>query len=48
MIVADRATLDDSDWHCFTGFKYDPKTREWQMSKLPVHRIIEGFELLRT
>ena len=45
---ADHPKLDDADWHCFTGSQYDPKTREWQMSKLPVHRIIEGFELLRT
>ena len=26
----------------------DPKTGAWTMSKLPVHRIVEGFELLRT
>ena len=44
---ADHPKLDDSEWHCFTGSKYDPKTREWSMSKLPVHRIVEGFELLR-
>jgi adenylylsulfate reductase, subunit A len=43
---ADHPKLDDSAWHCFTGAQYDAKTREWQMSKLPVHRIVEGFELL--
>jgi adenylylsulfate reductase, subunit A len=45
---ADHPKLDDGDWHCFTGSRYDPRTREWQMSKLPVHRIIPGFELLRS
>jgi len=45
---ADHPKLDDTDWHCFTGSQYDPKTSEWQMSKIPVHRIVEGFELLRT
>jgi adenylylsulfate reductase subunit A len=43
----DYPKLDDSDWHCFTGSQYDPKSRAWTMSKLPVHRIVEGFELLR-
>ena len=45
---ADHPKLDDADSHVFTGSQYDPKTREWTMSKLPVHRIVEGFELLRT
>ena len=45
---ADHPKLDDRDWHCFTGSQYDPKSGEWEMSKLPVHRIVEGFELLRT
>jgi adenylylsulfate reductase subunit A len=40
--------LDDSEWHCFTGSQYDAKSGEWNMSKLPVHRIVPGFELLRT
>lgn len=44
----DYPKLDDSEWHCFTGSQYDPKSKEWTMSKLPVHRIVEGFELLRT
>jgi len=44
---ADRPKLDDAEWHCFTGSQFDPKTREWTMSKIPVHRIVEGFELLR-
>src|ERR1700687_3041106 len=39
--------LDDSDWPCFTGSQYEAKTGEWQMSKLSVHRIVPGFELLR-
>jgi adenylylsulfate reductase subunit A len=43
---ADYPKLDDAEWHCFTGSQYDPKTGEWQMSKLPVHRIVPGFELL--
>ena len=43
----DYPKLDDGDWHCFTGSKYDPTSRAWTMSKLPVHRIIPGFELLR-
>ena len=44
----DYPKLDDSEWHCFTGSQYDPKSRQWQMSKIPVHRIVPGFELLRT
>jgi adenylylsulfate reductase subunit A len=43
---ADHPKLDDAEWHCFTGSRYDANTREWQMSKLPVHRIVPGFELL--
>ncbi len=42
----DYPKLDDAEWHCFTGSQYDPRTREWQMSKLPVHRIVEGFDLV--
>ena len=45
---AEHPKLDDCEWHCFTGSQYDSKTGEWKMSKLPVHRIVEGFELLRT
>ena len=37
---ADYPKLDDAEWHVFTGSQYDAKTGEWQMSKLPVHRII--------
>jgi len=44
----DYPKLDDNEWHCFTGSEYDPRSREWKMSKLPVHRIVPGFELLRT
>ena len=44
---ADYPKLDDRDWHCFTGSNYDPKTGDWKMSKLPVHRIVPGFELLK-
>lgn len=44
---ADYPKLDDGEWQCFTGSQYDAKTREWKMSKLPVHRIVPGFELLR-
>jgi adenylylsulfate reductase subunit A len=43
---ADHPKLDDSEWHVFTGSQYDAKTGEWRMSKLPVHRIVPGFELL--
>jgi adenylylsulfate reductase subunit A len=42
----DYPKLDDGGWHCFTGSQYDAKTGAWDMSKLPVHRIVEGFELL--
>ena len=45
---ADHPKLDDADWHVFTGSQVNPKTGEWTMSKIPVHRIVEGFELLRT
>jgi adenylylsulfate reductase, subunit A len=43
----DYPKLDDSQWHCFTGSEYDAQSGEWRMSKLPVHRIVPGFELLR-
>ncbi len=43
---ADYPKLDDAEWHVFTASRYDAKTREWQMSKFPVHRIFPGFELL--
>jgi adenylylsulfate reductase subunit A len=33
--------LDDDNWHCFTGSKYDRKSGAWTMSKLPVHHIID-------
>ena len=45
---ADHPKLDDGEWHCFTGSQYDAATGEWRMSKLPVHRIVEGFELLQS
>ena len=38
---ADYPKLDDTDWHVFTASRYDPKTGEWHMSKLPVHHIID-------
>jgi len=37
---ADHPKLDDTDWHVFTGSKYDATTGEWQMSKLPVHHFV--------
>ncbi len=45
---ADYPKLDDGDWHCFTGSQYDARTKQWEMSKLPVHRIVPGFELLKS
>lgn len=39
---AGRPKLDDADWHVFTGSQYDPKTGEWNMSKLPVHHIVQA------
>jgi adenylylsulfate reductase subunit A len=38
---ADHPKLVDPDWHVFTASEYDAKTGEWQMTKLPVHHIIE-------
>ena len=32
--------LDDADWHVFTASRYDAKSGEWQLSRLPVHHII--------
>jgi len=32
--------LDDAKWHAFTASRYDAKTGEWQMGRLPVHHII--------
>ncbi len=37
----DHPKLDDATWHVFTASQYDPAAGEWQMSKLPVHHIIE-------
>jgi len=37
---ADHPKLDDDAWHVFTGSRYDARTGEWQMSKLPVHHIV--------
>jgi adenylylsulfate reductase subunit A len=37
---ADYPKLDDNDWHVFTGSRYDPKTGEWHLEKLPVHHLI--------
>jgi adenylylsulfate reductase subunit A len=37
---ADHPKLDDDEWHVFTGSRYDARTGEWRMSKLPVHHII--------
>jgi adenylylsulfate reductase subunit A len=37
---ADHPKLDDAEWHVFTGSRYDARTGDWQMSKLPVHHII--------
>jgi adenylylsulfate reductase subunit A len=44
---SDYPRLDDAEWHCFTASEYDARTREWRMSKIPVHRIVSGFELLK-
>jgi adenylylsulfate reductase subunit A len=38
---ADHPKLDDTDWHVFTASRYDPKTGDWQLGKLPVHHIID-------
>lgn len=37
----DHPKLDDDDWHVFTSSQFDPKTGEWEMTKLPVHHIIK-------
>jgi adenylylsulfate reductase subunit A len=37
---ADHPKLVDPDWHVFTASRYDAKSGEWQMSRLPVHHII--------
>lgn len=38
---ADYPQLDDAAWHVFTASRYDPESGEWQMSKLPVHHIVD-------
>ncbi|WP_275098767.1 adenylyl-sulfate reductase subunit alpha [Sedimenticola hydrogenitrophicus] len=38
---ADYPKLDDVEWHVFTASRYDPKSGEWDMSKLPVHHIVD-------
>ncbi len=38
---ADHPKLDDDEWHVFTKSKYDANTGEWQMSKLPVHHVVQ-------
>ena len=37
----DHPKLNDDDWHVFTSSQYDPRTGEWEMTKLPVHHIIK-------
>jgi adenylylsulfate reductase subunit A len=37
----DHPRLDDTEWHVFTASRYDAKTGEWHMSKLPVHHIVK-------
>lgn len=37
----DYPKLDDAGWHAFTASRYDAASGEWQMSKLPVHHIVE-------
>jgi adenylylsulfate reductase subunit A len=37
----DYPKLDDAEWHAFTASQYDVKSGEWEMSKLPVHHIVE-------
>ncbi|NTV94064.1 MAG: adenylyl-sulfate reductase subunit alpha [Thiobacillus sp.] len=36
----DYPRLDDADWHVFTASRYDARSGEWQLDKLPVHHII--------
>ena len=36
----DYPKLDDAEWHVFTASRYDQRTGQWQMSKLPVHHIV--------
>jgi adenylylsulfate reductase subunit A len=38
---ADHPKLDDADWHVFAASQYDARTGRWEMSKLPVHHIIQ-------
>jgi len=37
----DYPRLDDDEWHAFTASRYDARADEWQLTKLPVHHIIE-------
>ncbi len=37
----DHMQLNDADWHAFTASQYDARTDRWQMSKLPVHHIVD-------
>jgi adenylylsulfate reductase subunit A len=37
----DYPKLDDAAWHAFTASRYEAKTGEWQMTKLPVHHIVD-------
>jgi adenylylsulfate reductase subunit A len=36
----DYLKLDDENWHVFTVSRYDPKTGDWHMEKMPVHHLI--------
>jgi adenylylsulfate reductase subunit A len=38
---ADHPKLDDTDWHCFTISRYERNSGNWEMSKVPVHHIID-------
>ena len=38
---ADHPKLDDAEWHVFTASQYSPETDDWELTKLPVHHIID-------
>ncbi|UCH84769.1 MAG: adenylylsulfate reductase subunit alpha, partial [Candidatus Latescibacterota bacterium] len=36
---ADFPTMDENDWHVFANCRWDPNTKEWEMSKRPMLHV---------
>jgi adenylylsulfate reductase subunit A len=36
---ADKPTLDEENWHVFANCRFDPKSKDWEMTKRPVKHL---------